>query len=149
MEGERVSHRCPFSIRGDHPHVTDCPQCLGQRGQARGMNPIIIGNQNSHARLEHKKSCAWQLSCSAVRSECRVCVHPFLPSTQHCLYWSGRADLNGRPLAPQASTLPGCATPRLCSRCFIVDCIVLLNTIGMQLANWRYDGVPVTQNEIP
>src|SRR6185295_7295536 len=26
--------------------------------------------------------------------------------------WSGRADLNGRPLAPQASTLPGCATPR-------------------------------------
>ena len=26
--------------------------------------------------------------------------------------WSGRADLNGRPLAPQASALPGCATPR-------------------------------------
>ena len=25
---------------------------------------------------------------------------------------SGRADLNGRPLAPQASALPGCATPR-------------------------------------
>src|SRR5262245_28993392 len=27
---------------------------------------------------------------------------------------SGRADLNGRPLAPQASALPGCATPRWC-----------------------------------
>ncbi len=26
--------------------------------------------------------------------------------------WSGRLDLNQRPLAPQASTLPGCATPR-------------------------------------
>src|SRR5512142_2697667 len=26
--------------------------------------------------------------------------------------WSGRADLNGRPLAPQTSALPGCATPR-------------------------------------
>jgi hypothetical protein len=27
-------------------------------------------------------------------------------------YWSGREDSNLRPLAPQASTLPGCATPR-------------------------------------
>ena len=27
-------------------------------------------------------------------------------------YWSGRPDLNRRPLAPQASALPGCATPR-------------------------------------
>ena len=26
--------------------------------------------------------------------------------------WSGRPDLNGRPLAPHASALPGCATPR-------------------------------------
>lgn len=26
--------------------------------------------------------------------------------------WSGRPDLNRRPLAPHASTLPGCATPR-------------------------------------
>ena len=28
--------------------------------------------------------------------------------------WSGRLDLNQRPLAPQASALPGCATPRHC-----------------------------------
>ena len=28
------------------------------------------------------------------------------------LDWSGREDLNLRPLAPHASTLPGCATPR-------------------------------------
>ena len=27
-------------------------------------------------------------------------------------YWSGRSDSNTRPLAPHASTLPGCATPR-------------------------------------
>ena len=26
--------------------------------------------------------------------------------------WSGRLDLNQRPLAPEASALPGCATPR-------------------------------------
>ena len=30
------------------------------------------------------------------------------------LLWSGRLDLNQRPLAPQASALPGCATPRHC-----------------------------------
>ena len=28
------------------------------------------------------------------------------------LYWSGRLDLNQRPLSPQDSALPGCATPR-------------------------------------
>src|SRR5256885_1075393 len=28
------------------------------------------------------------------------------------MLWSGRRDLNPRPLAPQASALPGCATPR-------------------------------------
>ena len=27
--------------------------------------------------------------------------------------WSGRADLNRRPLAPEASALPGCATSRI------------------------------------
>ncbi len=27
-------------------------------------------------------------------------------------FWSGREDSNFRPLAPHASTLPGCATPR-------------------------------------
>ena len=26
--------------------------------------------------------------------------------------WSGRQDLNLRPLDPQSSALPGCATPR-------------------------------------
>ena len=33
----------------------------------------------------------------------------------HCagrMKWSGRGDSNSRPLAPEASALPGCATPR-------------------------------------
>ena len=29
-----------------------------------------------------------------------------------CILWSGREDSNFRPLAPHASALPGCATPR-------------------------------------
>ncbi len=28
-------------------------------------------------------------------------------------YWSGRQDSNLRPLGPEPSALPGCATPRL------------------------------------
>src|SRR4029450_2295102 len=31
--------------------------------------------------------------------------------------WSGRLDLNQRPLDPQSSALPGCATPRPGSHC--------------------------------
>jgi hypothetical protein len=37
----------------------------------------------------------------------------------HLSYWrvkSGRADLNGRPPAPKAGALPGCATPRALKR---------------------------------
>src|SRR6185369_6522707 len=30
----------------------------------------------------------------------------------NCLFWSGWRDLNSRHLAPKASALPGCATPR-------------------------------------
>src|SRR5947209_20067692 len=32
--------------------------------------------------------------------------------------WSGRRDSNPRPSAPKADALPGCATPRLCSRLY-------------------------------
>src|SRR5437868_14886185 len=46
--------------------------------------------------------------------------------------WSGRADLNGRPLAPQASTLPGCATPRHALFDFTMSRIVSLEAGGMQ-----------------
>jgi hypothetical protein len=31
--------------------------------------------------------------------------------------WSGRQDLNLRPPAPQAGTLPSCATPRIFLNC--------------------------------
>ena len=33
-------------------------------------------------------------------------------STSFSWIWSGRRDSNSRPLAPHASALPGCATPR-------------------------------------
>lgn len=35
------------------------------------------------------------------------------------LIWSGRRDSNSRPLAPHASALPGCATPRTEGRVYM------------------------------
>src|SRR3990170_551583 len=54
-------------------------------------------------------------------------------STPNCMddknkKWSGPLDLNQRPLAPHASALPGCATPR--PECFMIPapvCIVTAN----------------------
>ena len=34
-------------------------------------------------------------------------------STTRVLMWSGRRDSNSRPLVPETSALPNCATPRL------------------------------------
>ena len=35
------------------------------------------------------------------------------------VFWSGRRDSNSRPLAPHASALPGCATPRTEGRVYM------------------------------
>lgn len=42
----------------------------------------------------------------------RLVKQPLPTSINPYKNWSGRKDLNLRPLAPHASTLPGCATPR-------------------------------------
>jgi hypothetical protein len=50
--------------------------------------------------------------------QCLLCIlaYAILRSEEICnlliMNWSGRRDLNSRPLAPQASALPGCATSR-------------------------------------
>ena len=36
-------------------------------------------------------------------------------SSDFCFYWSGGLDSNQRPLDPQSSALPNCATTRACS----------------------------------
>ena len=38
--------------------------------------------------------------------------------------WSGRCDSNTRPLAPHASTLPGCATPRSIVTLYVTGSII-------------------------
>jgi len=46
-------------------------------------------------------------------------------------FLSGRRDLNSRPLAPHASTLPGCATPR-------IPCNISLNSILDENSSLRF-----------
>ncbi len=43
---------------------------------------------------------------------CTGCFYIQLRLSMPLVSWSGREDSNLRPLAPHASTLPGCATPR-------------------------------------
>jgi hypothetical protein len=43
-----------------------------------------------------------------VRDQGRIRTETFLEKK-----WSGRGDLNSRPLGPEPSALPSCATPRL------------------------------------
>ena len=95
------------------------------------MNPIIVRHQNPHRSVIEKKlpSGSSSVSVLSVRTEyptIRIVSSPQHSSlcTIYIVFWSGRADLNGRPLAPQASTLPGCATPRHALFNSTVFCIV-------------------------
>lgn len=47
-------------------------------------------------------------------------AQPEKAGLDHCRIWSGRSDSNTRPLAPHASALPDCATPRLGVKLFRV-----------------------------
>jgi hypothetical protein len=57
---------------------------------------------------------------------------PHRTPSQRKRTWSGRRDSNSRPLAPHASALPGCATPRLAD-----DCTVRVNRIRVASAQGR------------
>src|SRR5512136_3059874 len=52
------------------------------------------------------------------------------------VYWSGREDLNLRPLEPHSSALPGCATPRNRLEVYSRDRI-LANDMHLPRDRWR------------
>jgi hypothetical protein len=55
------------------------------------------------------------------RAPACICPACLSPATRDGI-WSGRRDSNSRPLAPHASALPGCATPRLRPKVYQVGC---------------------------
>jgi hypothetical protein len=59
----------------------------------------------------------WAQSPDIIKTSGRVVMKTLsLPENKKVYRWSGWPDLNRRPHAPQACTLPGCATPRPISR---------------------------------
>jgi hypothetical protein len=77
-----------------------------------GTNAIGTVLATDHAvqvhAAEHFSEVVHGWTCSAVPARGRGADSAAIPAPT----WSGWRDLNPRPLAPKASALPSCATPR-------------------------------------
>ena len=78
---------------------------------ARGFEPPTSWSRTKRAT---KLRYAPVKQVSGARFRVSAGTYPLAPETWRLKpeLWSGRPDLNWRPLAPQASALPGCATSR-------------------------------------
>ncbi len=56
---------------------------------------------------------------SILHTQNRCCIATSQAANLFVIQYSGRLDLNQRPLDPQSSALPNCATPRKTSRILI------------------------------
>ena len=57
VQGKGMGHCSAFSIRCDHPYLTQGSQRLGKQSQAGRMNSIVVGDENAQMFARHKKSC--------------------------------------------------------------------------------------------
>ncbi len=87
-----------------------------------------------HRQIRNQGLYCLPCSCLLIRKEAES-PQPYLPckspahekaqpekaGLDHWRIWSGRSDSNTRPLAPHASALPDCATPRLGVKLFRVS----------------------------
>src|SRR5207245_10735347 len=92
VERQGVPLATLLSVRGDDPDGPQVRQTLFECPETLRPDPAAVGDQDGHGTHRAAPPGPAGLPSSAV--------------------WSGRLDLNQRPLAPQASALPGCATPR-------------------------------------
>ncbi len=68
-----------------------------------------------HGRRGHTDQCGRYRAIKNPQSQWRcgfLTIYGDFDGTINRYFWSGRRDSNSRPLAPHASALPGCATPR-------------------------------------
>ena len=98
--GSRSSAPPGSSAQRHHDHRDDLPQAdqASHRARHRGHGPHLPGRS--------------KLRCSASQLVTRRRPRGCLPSAAYLLSWSGWPDLNRRPLRPERSALPSCATPR-------------------------------------
>ena len=69
------------------------------------LNPIILFNTATRLFARH-------IFAANIANESRNEKGQSEDWPNSLILWSGRRDSNSRPLAPHASALPGCATPR-------------------------------------
>ena len=79
-------------------------------GRALVLHRVWRTRRDGHAAHGIRQRVLVQV-CSAAIRMCRNQNGPALGAGPS-IPWSGRRDSNSRPLAPHASALPGCATPR-------------------------------------
>ena len=86
----------------------------------RGLDALRAGSDNATCRVGIARALT-EFDRSATQARTRRLADRWCPKKNglaaslltRCLCWSGRRDSNSRPLAPHASALPGCATPRV------------------------------------
>lgn len=106
--------------------VVECSHANGDRSEdllfphprsiaGREQTPTTLTRTPLDPRADRRGSgCRWCLpAASSSEGQARGSRRPLLGGVLTSdLYWSGWRDLNPRPLAPKASALPNCATPR-------------------------------------
>src|SRR5690606_14733798 len=106
--------------------VVECSHANGDRSEdllfphprsiaGREQTPTTLTRTPLDPRADRRGSgCRWRLpAASSSEGQARGSRRPLLGGVLTSdLYWSGWRDLNPRPLRPERSALPSCATPR-------------------------------------
>lgn len=80
------------------------------------INPIRDRFLSDSTRIPHKRPFHRASPCVSQANPIRTNTHEYEENPTICCdggRWSGRRDSNPRPLRPERSALPDCATPRL------------------------------------
>src|SRR5262245_66271425 len=99
MERQRVTHGALLTVGRDDVDLAERLERLRECGEAGRVNAVVVRDED-HCR---------HVTTPVGRQEKSRFVNRVIRVKR---IWSGRLDLNQRPLDPQSSALPGCATPR-------------------------------------
>ena len=101
-----------------NPEVRGETFCVFGRGERISCRPSLAGTLRAALRAVQNGSPCRFVNLGSGSIFPKQFPQKFRPQASarglnFCGNWSGREDLNLRPPAPHAGTLPGCATPRV------------------------------------